>query len=173
MKKEQQIYWTVLKQGESKIYVAATSSGLCYIGSPNAEFKELDTWAKKRLPTYKLLKDEEQLRPYTKEIQAYLEGQSTAFTVAIDLYGTPFQQRVWQELQALIYGQTVTYTEIAERIGKPKSVRAVASAIGANPVLFVVPCHRVIAKNGTLGGFRAGIEMKKQLLVLENARPHQ
>ena len=85
----------------------------------------------------------------------------------IDLHGTPFQQIVWKALQEIPYGQTVSYSDIAERIEKPNAVRAVGTAIGANPVLIIVPCHRVIAKSGKLGGFRAGLEMKEQLLELE------
>ena len=85
----------------------------------------------------------------------------------MDLHGTPFQQSVWKALQEIPYGQTVSYSDIAERIEKPNAVRAVGTAIGANPVLIIVPCHRVIAKSGKLSGFRAGLEMKEQLLGLE------
>ncbi len=167
MVNEQVLYWTQLRHEEWPMYVAATSKGICYIGSPNAAFEELESWAGKQLSTYVLIEDEERLAPYTMEVLAYIDGRRTSFTVARDLYGTPFQQQVWQVLQELYYGQTISYSEVAERLGKPKSVRAVASAIGSNPVLFVVPCHRVIAKNGTLGGFRAGLGVKKQLLALE------
>ena len=166
-KSEHIIYWTQLKYREWNMYVAATAVGLCYIGSPNAPFEELEIWGRKRLPAYRLKGNSEELQPYIVEIIDYLEGRSKAFTFSMDLHGTPFQQAVWKALQALEYGQIVTYTDIAERIGRPKSVRAVGSAIGANPVLIFVPCHRVIAKSGKLGGFRAGLEMKEQLLQLE------
>lgn len=166
---EQMVYWTQLGQGQWNMYVAATSEGLCYIGSPNAPFEELAIWAKKRLPSYKLEENKEEVQPYTREIIAYLSGDYKDFTLAMDLHGTPFQQAVWQALQEIEYGQVVTYTDIAEAIGKPKSVRAVGSAIGANPVLIFVPCHRVIAKSGKLGGFRAGLAMKEQLLKLEQS----
>lgn len=169
---EQMIYWTRLEQGPWAMYVAATAKGLCYIGSPNAQFEELEVWAKKRLPTYTLEENAEEVQSYTKEISAYLAGRSYKFPLAMDLHGTPFQQSVWRVLQELAYGQVVTYTDIADAIGKPKSVRAVGSAIGANPVLIFVPCHRVIAKSGKLGGFRAGLEMKEQLLALERKHSH-
>lgn len=149
------------------MFVAATKRGLCYIGSPNASFEEVDIWAKKRLPDYNLVEKKEIIQPYTVELVDYLEGRLTNFSLPMDLQGTPFQQSVWQVLTELQYGQTVSYTDIAERIGKPKSVRAVATAIGANPLLILVPCHRVVAKSGKLGGFRAGLEMKKELLKLE------
>ena len=168
-KDESVIYWTQLKQGQWNMYVAATTAGLCYIGSPNAPFEEFAVWAKKRLPFHILIEDAKELQAYIKEIIAYLEGRSNKYTLAMDLHGTPFQQAVWQVLQELEYGQVVTYTDIAQKIGKPQSVRAVGSAIGANPVLLFVPCHRVIAKSGKLGGFRAGLEMKEQLLKLEQS----
>lgn len=165
------IYWTLLNHRQWDMYVAATAEGLCYIGSPNAPFEEVDIWAKKRLPGWNLIDKKEVVQPYTVELIEYLEGRLKKFTLPMDLQGTPFQQSVWQALQELQYGQTVTYTDIAERIGKPKSVRAVGTAIGANPVLILVPCHRVVAKSGKLGGFRAGLEMKKELLKLENRLP--
>lgn len=166
---EQVIYWSQLKQGQWNMYVAATAFGLCYIGSPNATFEELAAWARKRLPSYTFVESAEELQTYITEITAYLEGRSTKFMLPMDLHGTSFQETVWQALQELEYGEVVTYTDLAERIGKPKSVRAVASAIGANPVLIFVPCHRVIARSGKLGGFRAGLEMKEQLLMLEQS----
>jgi len=82
--------------------------------------------------------------------------------------GTPFQQKVWKEVCKIPYGKTRTYEEIAKRIGKPKSVRAVANAIGANTLAVVVPCHRVIRKDGSLGGYRWGIPKKKKLLLQES-----
>lgn len=161
------IYWTLLNHRQWNMFVAATKEGLCYIGSPNASFEEVDIWAKKRLPGYSLVEEKKIIQPYTVELVDYLEGRLKKFTLPMDLQGTRFQQSVWQALTELQYGQTVSYTDIAERIGKPKSVRAVATAIGANPVLILVPCHRVVAKSGKLGGFRAGLEMKKELLKLE------
>lgn len=166
-KSESIIYWTRLKHADWHMYVAATAVGLCYIGTPNASLEELRIWQEKRLPAYTLIENETQLQPYCTGIINYLEGKNKEFTLALDLHGTEFQQAVWRALRELDYGQIVTYIDIAERIGKPKSVRAVGSAIGANPVLIFVPCHRVIAKSGKLGGFRAGLETKEQLLKLE------
>ncbi|MDM8102298.1 methylated-DNA--[protein]-cysteine S-methyltransferase [Oceanobacillus oncorhynchi] len=85
----------------------------------------------------------------------------------MDLKGTAFQESVWEALQHIPYGETVSYMNIAEKIEKPKAVRAVGAAIGANPVMILVPCHRVIAKDGKLTGFRGGIPMKESLLELE------
>jgi methylated-DNA-[protein]-cysteine S-methyltransferase len=161
------VYWMLLNNGQWTMYIAATTEGLCYVGSQNAPFEELATWVKKRLPTYALLEDEHVLKPYAVELIDYLAGRRKAFTLPMDLHGTAFQQAVWKVLQNIPYGQTVSYTEIAEQIQKPNAVRAVGTAIGANPVLITVPCHRVIAKSGKLTGYRGGLEMKEQLLWLE------
>jgi methylated-DNA-[protein]-cysteine S-methyltransferase len=161
------IYWTLLEHGPWNIVLAATTEGLCYAGPNNAPFEKLAEWAKKRLPAYSLLEDRSVMEPYAEELIGYMEGKRKKFTMPLDLHGTPFQQSVWMALQEIPYGQTVTYSDIAERIQNPKSVRAVGTAIGANPLLITIPCHRVIGKNGNLTGFRGGLDMKKQLLALE------
>ena len=161
------VYWTHLKHAKWGMYVAATTVGICYVGSQNAEFGELEKWTKKRLPNYILKEEAEVLHPYVTELVDYLEGNRKDFTLPIDLHGTPFQQSVWKALQEIEYGQTVSYTDIAECIQRPSSVRAVGTAIGANPILITVPCHRVIAKSGKLTGYRGGLDMKEQLLGLE------
>ncbi|MFS0690635.1 methylated-DNA--[protein]-cysteine S-methyltransferase [Sporosarcina sp. 179-K 8C2 HS] len=161
------VYWMLLNYGQWNIYIAATNEGLCYAGPHNAPFDELADWTKKRLPTHHLLEDRTVMEPYARELIDYVEGKRKEFTIALDLHGTPFQRSVWKALLEIPYGQTVSYSDIAERIQNPKSVRAVGAAIGANPLLITVPCHRVVGKNGSLTGFRGGLEMKKQLLDLE------
>nr|WP_286168732.1 methylated-DNA--[protein]-cysteine S-methyltransferase [Roseburia sp. 1XD42-34] len=99
-----------------------------------------------------------------------MEGKRQKFELDVDLYGTAFQQKVWQALQQIPFGKTVTYSDIAESIEKPQAVRAVGAAIGANPIFIIVPCHRVIGKNGALTGFRGGLDMKKRLLLFEKAK---
>lgn len=165
--KEDIVYWMLVDRGQWGMYIAATTEGLCYVGSQNASFEELSAWVKKELPNYVLLEDKHVLKPYRTELIDYLEGQRKQFTFPIDLHGTPFQQSVWKVLQEIPYGKTVSYTYIAEQIQKPNAVRAVGTAIGANPVLITVPCHRVVAKSGKLTGYRGGLKMKEQLLGLE------
>lgn len=161
------VYWTLLNHSQWNMYIASTTEGICYIGTPNAPFEELEVWVNKRLPSHTLTEEPEILQPHTVELVDYLKERRRDFLLPIDLHGTPFQQIVWKALQEIPYGRTVSYSDIAERIEKPNAVRAVGTAIGANPVLIIVPCHRVIAKSGKLGGFRAGLEMKEQLLELE------
>lgn len=102
------------------------------------------------------------------ELTAYFHGARHTFTTSIQyVIGTPFQQSVWQALRQLQVGQTVHYSDIAQKIGRPKSIRAVATAIGHNPLSIIVPCHRVLRKDGGLGGFNSGLHRKIQLLNLE------
>jgi methylated-DNA-[protein]-cysteine S-methyltransferase len=101
-------------------------------------------------------------------LSRYFGGDTSAIdTVAVELNGTEFQKRVWQALRRIPHGSTISYAELAKRIGEPAAVRAVGAANGANPVAVVVPCHRVIGSNGTLTGYGGGLERKRWLLVHE------
>lgn len=104
------------------------------------------------------------------QIKDYLAGESKSFSTKLSLNGTEFQQLVWKELLRIPYGETRTYAQLAEKIGRPGAVRAVGSACGANPVPIIVPCHRVIRSDGSLGGYALGLELKRQLLELEAER---
>jgi methylated-DNA-[protein]-cysteine S-methyltransferase len=104
------------------------------------------------------------------ELDEYFDGRRTDFDVALALDGTPFQQDVWDALRAIPYGQTVSYGELAERIGRPGAQRAVGLANGQNPVAIVVPCHRVIGADGSLTGYGGGLDRKRFLLGLEAGR---
>ena len=161
------IYWSLLSFNNWKMYIAATPKGLCYVGSHNRPIEELSAWVNRRLPESILEENEEQLQPYANELIEYFERGRTKFTISLDYMGTPFQLAVWNAITEIPYGQTRFYSDIANLINKPAAVRAVGTAIGANPVLITVPCHRVIGKNGSLTGYRGGLEMKTTLLNLE------
>ncbi|GED69083.1 methylated-DNA--protein-cysteine methyltransferase, inducible [Brevibacillus reuszeri] len=167
--KKQTIYWTKLVYGEWSLYLAATEKGLCYVGSLHKPFEELDQWSSKHFPGSTLVEDAAALKPYTAEIIEYMQAKRQQFTIPFDYQGTSFQLAVWDALCQIPYGETKSYSEIAHQIQKPAAVRAVGTAIGANPVLITVPCHRVIGKNGALTGYRGGLEMKSRLLELEGA----
>jgi len=108
---------------------------------------------------------------FARQLQAYAGGQPVRFACRLDLSsGTPFQQEVWRALRTIPRGETRSYAWVARRIGKPKAVRAVGAACGANPIPIIVPCHRVIASDGSLGGFSGGLALKRRLLELEGAR---
>ncbi|MEC1736268.1 methylated-DNA--[protein]-cysteine S-methyltransferase [Bacillus mojavensis] len=161
------LYWSLLMFKNWNLYIASTSKGLVFVGSQNKPFEELFEWAKKRFPGSPLVEDDEKLDSYVVEITQYLEGNRKNFTVPIEYVGTTFQLAVWNALCEIPYGQTRSYSDIANHINKPAAVRAVGAAIGANPALITVPCHRVIGKNGSLTGYRGGFEMKTLLLDLE------
>ena len=112
-------------------------------------------------------RDDELFREAADQLRAYFAGELTEFDLPIAAGGAPFQQRVWAELRKVPYGSTISYGELARRIGNPKAARAVGSANGDNPVSIIIPCHRVIGSNGKLTGYGGGIERKKFLLEFE------
>ena len=104
-----------------------------------------------------------------KQLEEYFSGKRRKFTLPLDPQGTAFDKKVWKATQKIPYGQVRTYKDIAKMIGKPKASRAVGNALGRNPIPILIPCHRVIASNGTLGGYSSGLKIKKILLTLEKA----
>jgi len=109
------------------------------------------------------------LSAYTRELEEYFEGRRREFGFALDLRGTDFQKACWQALLAIPYGETRTYADIARAVGRPNGFRAVGMANNRNPIAIVVPCHRVIASDGTLCGYGGGLDVKRKLLELEGA----
>jgi methylated-DNA-[protein]-cysteine S-methyltransferase len=107
------------------------------------------------------------LRPAREQLRAYFAGRLGEFDVPLALEGTPFQQEVWSALRKIGYGETISYAELARRVGRPGAARACGSANGCNPVAIIVPCHRVIAADGTLGGYGGGLDRKTWLLQHE------
>lgn len=102
-----------------------------------------------------------------RQLDEYFAGTRTTFDVALDLTGTEFQRAAWHALTRIPYGTTVSYAEQAAMVGSPRATRAIGSANGRNPIPIIVPCHRVIASDGSLGGYSLGLEMKRALLALE------
>jgi len=102
-----------------------------------------------------------------RELREYFAGKRRRFTVKLHLEGTDFQRRAWAAMRTIPYGDTMSYAQQSKQIGRPRATRAVGSANGANPVPIIVPCHRVIASDGSLGGYALGLAMKRRLLALE------
>lgn len=102
-----------------------------------------------------------------EQLKEYFQGQRREFDVPMKMIGTPFQQRVWEELGRIPFGSTITYAELARRVGQPTASRAVGNANGRNPISIIVPCHRVIGANGKLTGYAGGVEKKEWLLDWE------
>ena len=105
-----------------------------------------------------------------RQLEEYFAGTLRKFDIPLVMEGTEFQRRVWKSLETVPYGQTISYGELAQRIGAPKAARAVGLANGQNPIPIIVPCHRVIGSNGTLTGFGGGVENKRKLLALERGQ---
>jgi AraC family transcriptional regulator of adaptative response/methylated-DNA-[protein]-cysteine methyltransferase len=147
------------------VLVARTPRGLCAIllgDRPESLVQELQA----RFPRANLTLDDD-LEQQVTQVAGLVETPSQNLDLALDTRGTSFQQRVWQALREIPAGSTATYTEVASRIGSPKSVRAVARACAANPLAVAIPCHRVIRGDGELSGYRWGVERKRALLQRE------
>jgi len=154
--------YTTLKVPHDILYLAATNKGLCYVGNDE---RKLFGFAAKRHTS--LVKNDDAMAAYRAQFAAYFDGKSQYVDVTLDVAGTELQQDVWKTLRRIPYGEVWTYSDVAAAIGRPSAVRAVANAIGRNPILIAIPCHRVIGKNGKLTGFSSGIPMKKMLLQIE------
>jgi len=107
------------------------------------------------------------LRETGRELEAYFAGKRERFDLPLAPQGTAFQKRVWKKLVSITYGKTVSYSELARRIGRPDAFRAVGAANGQNPISVIIPCHRVLGKNGDLTGYGGGLDRKRRLLELE------
>jgi O-6-methylguanine DNA methyltransferase len=153
--------------------VASTSDGLAYVELPHADGRGLAGWLRRVAPDAKSMEGYAPNRDAIRQLQEYLTGKRTSFDLALDLRGTPFQLEVWSALREIPYGETRSYAEIAREVGRPLALRAVGAANGANPLAIVVPCHRVIASGGRLGGYAGGLALKAKLLAMEQSRPAQ
>ena len=162
----EEISFTVIDTSLGKLLIAATPRGLCSVRfgvSDTALAREL----KQEFQAAGIRRDDEALQPLAAQVKNLLRAGAGAQAVALDIRGTAFQRRVWNALQGIPRGETRSYSEIAKQIGRPRAVRAVANACASNPVALVVPCHRVVQKNGNLAGYRWGVERKAALLKSE------
>lgn len=149
---------------------AATAAGLAWVELPRASGRGFAGWLRRHAPAAEVREAWAPNRRAVAQILEYLEGKRRRFDLALDLRATPFQRAVYEALLAIPYGETRTYAEIARAVGRPRAVRAVGAANGANPLPLVVPCHRVVASGGKLGGFGGGLALKRRLLAMEHAR---
>lgn len=162
---DQVIHYTTMSSPLGPMLVAATGRGLCAVrfGEPALLVSEL----RAEYLNADLVEDAVPLQPYVQGILAYLNGLSPGLQLPTDAPGTAFQQRVWDALRRIPYGETRSYAQLAEMIGEPNAVRAVATACARNPVALVVPCHRIVRTGGQLGGYRWGTDRKQKLLDAE------
>lgn len=163
------VYWAKLAHKDWVFHLAATEEGLCCIELPNGSLEEMREWLQRRTRYATLVHSPEHLEPYTTQLKDYLDNTRRQFDMRLALYGTEFQRSVWQALSTIPFGETRSYLDIASEVRRPKAVRAVGAANGANPIPIVLPCHRVIGKSGSLVGYGGGLDMKTRLLHLEGA----
>lgn len=148
------------------ILVARSDRGVCAIfmgDDPDALSRELQD----RFPRANLIGGDAEFEKLVARVVGFVEAPGTGLELPLDVRGTAFQKRVWQALRRIPVGKTVSYTELAKRIGAPKAVRAVAGACAANPVAVAIPCHRVVRNDGGLSGYRWGVERKRALIERE------
>jgi AraC family transcriptional regulator of adaptative response/methylated-DNA-[protein]-cysteine methyltransferase len=165
--KGQRITYCAFASPLGTVLLAATDKGLCSVklGHDAALLQRL---LREEFSEAELLEDS--LTELKQKILAFIAGEASLARLPLDVRGTVFQRRVWDELRRIPRGETRTYGEIARAIGAPAAVRAVGSACGANPVALVVPCHRAVRTDGGLGGYAWGVSRKKRLLALEKKR---
>jgi O-6-methylguanine DNA methyltransferase len=166
----ERVHTTRVESPIGSFRIASTERGLAYVELPHASGRGLDGWLRRCMPGAECVDGFAPNRVAVRQIVEYLEGKRREFDLNVDLRGTDFQLKVWDALLEIPYGETCSYSDIAARVGQPNAVRAVGSANGANPVSLVVPCHRVIAADGKLGGYGGGLPLKRKLLAMEQAR---
>jgi len=170
--KGMKINYTIAECPLGLLMVAATDKGICAVtlGDKNESLAEN---LRAEFPQADIAQDKEYLKMQVNALLEQLAGREPHPALPLDVQGTAFQKRVWEELRRIPCGQTASYGEIARRIGQPTATRAVARACATNPAALVTPCHRVVRENGELGGYRWGIERKRQLLEKERETSEQ
>lgn len=165
----ERIRYTVVDTGLGPVVVAATDQGVCSV-KLGPDSVDLVKGLKAEFPLATLVRDDDGLSHVAAVLEGATRGVGNASELPLDLAGTAFQIRVWEALRTIPLGETRTYSEVAEEIGMPRAVRAVASACAANEAALAIPCHRVIRRDGSLGGYRWGIEVKEALLSAEQQK---
>jgi AraC family transcriptional regulator of adaptative response/methylated-DNA-[protein]-cysteine methyltransferase len=162
------ISYSVTKTQFSRLLVATTERGVCavYLGDSESGLVEL---LQKEYPGARIVRDDAALEKFVEPLLDYFHGRDFNPSLSLDIHKTAFQWRVYQAIQSIPPGTTKAYSEIAEEIGSPRAARAVAGACASNPVSIIVPCHRVVRKDGGLGGYTGGIKLKEKLLRHEES----
>jgi O-6-methylguanine DNA methyltransferase len=161
------IYYDVIPRTfVGAVYIAVTDKGLCAVMMGNRTRKRFEEQLTEMFPGETAKADRRRLGPYRQELEEYFDGKRVVFTKPVDLRAVkgPFHRKVLRKLKELPPGRVISYGDLAARSGSPRAGRAVGTAMAANPLPIVNPCHRVVASEGRLGGFSGGISQKKQLL---------
>lgn len=165
----QQVRYTVGRCDLGRVLLAATDRGVCGLSLGDSE-SALEAWVREEFPSAEVERADAALNAWLRAVLHHLAGELPDPALPLDVRGTAFQRRVWEELRRIPAGQTRTYTQVAAAVGAPAAVRAVARACATNPVSVLTPCHRVVGADGSLRGYRWGLGRKQQLLDRERAR---
>ena len=160
------ITFTVAPSALGQVLVAATERGVCAVKLGD-DANELEMILRSEFSAAEIVHDNAVHRDWVDAVLAFVAGNAPHLDLPLDVRATAFQKQVWDALRRIPYGETRSYADVANAIGQPKAVRAVAQACGANPTALIVPCHRVVAKDGSLGGYHWGVERKRRLLQQE------
>ncbi len=160
------IGYQIVECSLGKLLVASTERGICAVRLGESD-EQLEASLRHEFPLALMARRYGDAGVWVQEIVRYLDGRQVRLDLPMDIQATAFQIRVWRALQAIAYGRTKSYSQVARDIGMPKAVRAVARACATNPVPLLIPCHRVVRSNGDLGGYGQGVERKEALLALE------
>lgn len=163
-----ELFWNILESSWGEILIVANLKGIVRITLPGDNASKILNGLSKNRDTILTHKNTNMIAQAKKQIVEFLRGERDEFHLELNPQGTDFQKRVWNALKKIPYGQTRCYQDIAKSVGSPKAMRAVGMANNKNPIPIVVPCHRVIGKNGDLVGFGGGLPLKKRLLKLES-----
>lgn len=161
------VFVAELESPIGSLRLASTEAGLAYVQLPNAGGRGFGGWLARHAPEAQVETAFGPNREAVRQIGDYFAGKRVVFDLPLDLRGTAFQRAVWRVLTQIPYGEVRSYADVARAVGAPRAVRAVGAANGANPVAIVVPCQRVIAADGRLGGYAGGAALKQRLLMME------
>lgn len=163
------IHYTTAASPLGRLLVARTERGVCVVSLADSDHA-LQAQLRREYPLAEVRRDRNGLAAAVRALLRHLAGRQPRLDLPLDVRGTAFQIRVWEELRRIPYGQTRSYGEVAQAIGKPKAARAVGAACGSNPVPLIIPCHRVVRGGGALGGYGLGLPRKRRLLEAERTR---
>ncbi len=163
------VYYDLFDTSYGSMLIASTDKGVCLANFIEENYEKQQSWLEKHFYKDHIFKHKERNIEAYLQLEAYFKGERKYFDLNLHLLGTPFQKQVWHQLQKIQYGECHTYKDVAVQLGDAKKCRAVGGAVGKNPLIIIVPCHRVIGSNGKMTGFSSlgGIELKKKLLKLE------
>jgi methylated-DNA-[protein]-cysteine S-methyltransferase len=163
------VYCTSFDSKIGLIYVASTEKGVCKVSLPRQTKRDFFRWLRDNFEDSEVADNKSRNKEAIDQLTRYFNGRLAKFSCSVDLLGTPFQTRVWRELTKIPYGTTISYRQLAKRLGTSKGFQAVGRANAANPVPIIIPCHRVIGTGGSLVGYASGLKTKEFLLKLEGS----